>query len=167
VRTYQHVMVALDQAEDGRKIIEQAGDVARRYGARITLLHVVDQRALSAGGEADVPLFGIEGGTTAGEAERVLTEPQPVPFSLDNRLMAQARAFLGMVAEHAGGVQIDTLAIASPTIGRAIVVTARQRTVDLLVCGAHHRHGLALFTPSPIDGVVHHLPCDVLLVRLP
>lgn len=166
-RTYRHVMVALDEADVSHAVAEQALDLAHRYSARLTLLHVVDQRALGGGGEADVPLFGMEGGTTETDARRTLTEPQPVPFSTDDRLMAQARAFLGSVAEHLGGGQIGTIAIASATIGHAIVATAHEHAVDLLVCGAHDRHGLQLFLPSAVDGVVHHLPCDVLLVRLP
>lgn len=165
-RTYRHLMVALDQAEDCHKIAERAVDVARRYGARITLLHVVDQRALAAGGEADVPLFGMEAGE-ARQATGAQTEPQPVPFSTDDRLLVQARGFLGTVVERLGDAQIETMVVPSATVGHAIVVAARQHEADLLVCGAHHRHGLALFLPSPVDGVVHHLPCDVLLVRLP
>ncbi len=39
--------------------------------------------------------------------------------------------------------------------------------VDLLVCGAHHRHGRTLLTLSSVDPVVHEIPCDLLLVRLP
>lgn len=166
-RAYRHVMVALDEADASHAVAEQALDLARHYHARLTLLHVVDLRALASGGEADVPLFGMEGGTPEDVAKRAITEPQPVPFSTDDRLMAQARAFLGSVAEHLGDGQIRTLAVASATIGHAIVATAHEHAVDLLVCGAHDRHGLQLFLPSAVDGVVHHLPCDVLLVRLP
>jgi universal stress protein A len=166
-RTYRHVMVALDQADTAHAIAEQSLDLARRYDARLTLLHVVDQRTLGSGGEADVPLFGMEGRTGEQDARRALTEPQPVPFSIDDRLMSRARAFLGAVAEHLGEGRIETLAIASATVGHAIVTAAREHAVDLLVCGAHDRHGLERFLPSPAGGVVHHLPCDLLLVRLP
>jgi universal stress protein A len=165
-RGYRHVMAALDEAEAWHGVAEQALEVAQRYGARLTLLHVVDQRVLTAGGEADVPLFGLAGPQTEEQAERALTEPSPVPFSIDDRLMAQARSFLGAVVEHLGNGRIETLAVASSTIGHEIVATARRLSVDLLVCGTRDRHGLSLFMPSPVDGIVHHLPCDVLLVRL-
>lgn len=166
-RSYQHVMAALDAAEAMHAVAGQALEVARRYGAKLTLLHVVDQRALSGGGEADVPLFGMEDRRADVAAASAPGEPQPVPFSIDDRLMAQARGFLGALVEQLGDAQIETLAVASSTLAHGIVTVTRQRGVDLLVCGAHDRHGLALFLPSPVDGVIHHLPCDVLLVRLP
>jgi nucleotide-binding universal stress UspA family protein len=161
-------MVALDEAEEWHIIAERAAEIARRFDAPLTLLHVVDQRALSAGGEADVPLFGMSRSETEEQAERALTEPQPVPFSTDDRLMAQGHRFLAAVTEHlregrAPGAEV----VASSSVAAEVVATARRLEADLLVCGAHHRSGLALFSSSATDRVVHHLPCDVLLVRLP
>jgi universal stress protein A len=159
-------MVALDHSDDAIAIARRGLEIARRYGAKLSLMHVVDQRALVAGGEAGVPLFGIKGGETVRDVESTLTDPQPVPFSTDDRMVVQAERFLQAIAGELGASDVDTHVTASSSIARQVILTARQLAVDLLVCGAHHRHGLALFLPSPVDGIIHHLPSDVLLVRL-
>ena len=161
---YQHVMVALDESEAWHAIAERAADFAQRFQARLTLLHVVDQRALTAGGEADVPLFGMDDGRGL---PVVPGEPAPVPFSLDDRLMASARQFLGMVAEHLPDSKAEGVVVASSTIAHAIAASARRRGVDLLVCGAHRRHWFDAWLGSPAQGVMHEMPCDLFLVRLP
>ncbi len=163
---YRHIMVALDQTDDAAPLAARGLAIAERHGARLTLMHVVDQRALTSGGEVDVPLFGLGAGGKNAAADGSQTEPQPVPFSTDDRLIVQAERFLHEIAGHLGGVEVGISVAASGSIPRQIIVTAHQLSVDLLVCGAHHRHGLALFMPSAIDGIIHHLPCDVLLLRL-
>ncbi|MBL8666454.1 MAG: universal stress protein [Rhodospirillales bacterium] len=165
---YRHVMAAVDQTDDAAALAARGLAIAQRHGARLTLMHVVDQRALTSGGEVDVPLFGLGAGgknaaATGGGSQ---TEPQPVPFSTDDRLIVQAEQFLQEIAGHLGEAEVGISVAASGSIPRQIVRTAHELSVDLLVCGAHHRHGLALFMPSAIDGIIHHLPCDVLLLRL-
>lgn len=161
---YKHIMAAVDQTDDAATLAGRCLAVARRHGARMTLMHVVDQRALDSGGEVDVPLFGL--GTRAQDAGSGLTDPQPVPFSTDDRLMQQAERFLQAIVARLEDPGIAVHVTASSSIPRQIVRAAHELSVDLLVCGAHHRHGLA-FVPSPVDGIIHHLPCDVLLLRLP
>ena len=163
---YKHVMVAVDQSDDAAAVAHRALAVARRFGAKLTLMHVVDQRALTAGGEADIPMFGMRDKISIDEIGKELTEPQPVPFSTDDRLIVQSQSFLEAIAAELGEPDIGTHVAASSSIPRQIIRVATELKVDLLACGAHHRHGLALFLPSPVDGIIHHLPCDVLLLRL-
>ena len=164
---YRHVMLAVDQTDDAAALAARGLAVARRFGAKLTLMHVVDQRALIGGGEVDVPLFGLGERAQDAAAGKSLVEPQPVPFSTDDRLIVQAERFLRTIASELGEAGTAVHVTASSAIPRQIVRAAHDLAVDLLVCGAHHRHGLALFVPSPVDGIIHHLPCDVLLLRLP
>ncbi|MBK8209690.1 MAG: universal stress protein [Rhodospirillales bacterium] len=164
---YQHVMVALDESEEWHAVVDRASDLARRFGARLTLLHVVDQRALAGGGEADVPLFGMDEGRSNRAAAPSTSDPAPVPFSLDDRLMAQAQRFLAAVAGHVPDVPTEGVVVASSTIAHAIAESARRRGVDLLVCGAHRGHWFGALVGSPVGRVVREMPCDLLLVRLP
>jgi universal stress protein A len=37
---------------------------------------------------------------------------------------------------------------------------------NLLICGAHDKHGLALLRASTADALFHNMPCDILAVHL-
>ena len=163
---YTHVMVAIDVSDDAVLVAHRALAVAQRCGARLSLMHVVDQRALAAGIETDIPMFGMSERISEQQAEKALTDPSPSAFSTDDRLLTSAEGFLDTVAAQLGAADVATHVVASSSIAREVITVARRLQVDLLVCGAHHRHALALFFPSPVDGIIHHLPCDVLLVRL-
>lgn len=139
VADYKHVLVALDVGEEWHLVAVRALEVARRYGARLTLLHVVD------GHDPEAPV--TPDGTEA--------------------LTAEAGRFLDAVAAHLRFAGVDKRVVVASPIGRQIVILATEMKVDLLVCGAHHRHGRALLTLSPLDPVVREIPCDLLLVRLP
>lgn len=164
---YKHVMAAVDESEEWHAVAERARDMSRLFGARLTLMHVVDQRALAGGGEADVPLFGMDERRRDRAAAPSTSDPAPVPFSLDDRLMAQARQFLADVAAHVADVPAEGVVVASSTIAHAIAESARRRGVDLLVCGAHRQHWFEALLGSSAGRVVHEMPCDLLLVRLP
>jgi universal stress protein A len=160
-------MAAVDESEEWHAVAERAADMSRLFSARLTLMHVVDQRALGSGGEVDVPLFGMAEQRRERAAQPSTSDPAPVPFSLDDRLMAQARQFLAVVAGHLPDIPAEGVAVASSTIAHAIAQSARRRGVDLLVCGAHRRHWFEALLGSSAGRVVHEMPCDLLLVRLP
>lgn len=164
---YQNVMVALDESEEGHTVAARAADLAQRFEARLTLLHIVDQRALAGGGEVDVPLFGLDEREGQKAVAPSASDAAPVPFSLDDRLMAQARQFLGLVAERLPDVRAEGVVVASSTIPHAIATCARRRGIDLLVCGAHQRHWFDMLSGSAVGNIVQEMPCDLLLVKLP
>ena len=78
---YRHVMLAVDQTDDAAALAARGLAVARRFGAKLTLMHVVDQRALIGGGEVDIPLFGLGERAQDAAAGKSLVEPQPGPRS--------------------------------------------------------------------------------------
>ena len=141
---YKHVMVAVDQTDDAAALARRALGVARDFGASLTLMHVVDQRALSAGGEADIPIFGMSGKSSADVISKEVIEPQPVPVSTDDHLMVHAQRFLKAIAAGLGELEPAIHVVASSSIPRQIIRVAQELEIDLLICGAHHRHGLAL-----------------------
>ena len=48
--TYQHVLVAADFSEDALQVGERAKEVARQSGARLSLIHVVEDVNIGLGG---------------------------------------------------------------------------------------------------------------------
>lgn len=159
---YTHILVAADLAVDHEKVLPRAKQLARTFGAKLTLVHVVDERA--AGGELQMPIDGE------------LTEPGsplprgtgPIPTGIDyggHRLERAAQALLDQLARESGLPDVTTEVVASTTIGPVIVEIARERAVDLIVVGGRARAWLSWLFGGTTDAVVHRAPCDVLVVH--
>jgi universal stress protein A len=144
MNNYKHILLAVDFFEQCEAVIYRAKDLAERYQAKLSIVHVVDSLPISDAG------YGAD-----------------IPFNLDltAELMDSAKKRL---AELAKKLLIPDncqwLEMGSPNA--EIVRIARENQVDLIVVGSHGRHGLALLLGSTANGVLHYAPCDVLAVRL-
>lgn len=144
--TYQHVLFAADFSEDALQVGERAKEVARQSGARLSLIHVVE----------DVNI-GLGGGY---ELLPVLSE---LP---DQVLLQEAQAALGALAEKLGLDSVEKWVVNALSTKEGILGAAREHGADLIVVGSHGRHGLALLLGSTANAVLHGAPCDVLAVRI-
>lgn len=157
---YSHILVAADLAADHEKIMPRATDLARVFGAKLTLLHVVDER--EAGGELQMP---IEGGLTEpGSALPKGSASGAIDYG-GHRLERTAQAFLDDLARASGLPDVTTEVVASSAVARSIVRIAAERAVDLIVVGSRTREGLDWLFGSTTDAVVRRAPCDVLVVH--
>ena len=159
---YTHILVAADLATDHEKILPRATGLAQVFGAKLTLLHVVDER--EAGGELQMPIEGE------------LSEPgsplpkgtAPVSSAIEyggHRLERTAHAFLDDLARESGVRDVATEVVASSAVAGSIVRIAQDRAVDLIVVGGHSREGLEWLFGTTADAVVRRAPCDVLVVH--
>ncbi|HHB11972.1 MAG TPA: hypothetical protein ENK62_02075 [Chromatiales bacterium] len=143
-RDYRHVVAAVELAPGARAVVAQAAAVARRYGARLTLLTSVD----------DLPFYDqLEGPTF------------PDPMELLEELRTAAQRRLHELAGDLGGVQAETAVETGPP-QLAVVDFAGEHGADLLVLGSRVRHGLGRLLGTVTHGVLNDAPCDVLVVRL-
>lgn len=140
---YRHLLLATDFAPESRHVGRRAVELAHRYGARLSLLHVVDY----------VPLELSN--------DMMLAEPVDV----DGRLVEEARQNLERLAVELGQGDAQRWVTLGST-GAEIKRTAEEHGVDLIVVGSHGRHGLALLLGSTANAVLHGAPCDVLAVRV-
>jgi universal stress protein A len=140
---YRHILLAVDLSPDADAIGQRAADLARRLGAELSLLHVVEQVPVDPANDVMVP-------------ERVL---------LDNQLVESAREALDALARRLGMTDSPRLVELGVTKNEIIRI-AREQGTDLIVVGSHERHGLSLLLGSTANAVLHHAPCDVLAVRL-
>jgi universal stress protein A len=141
---YKHVLLAVDFFEQDQLVANRAKDLADKYQAKISVVHVIDSLLVTDAG------YGTE-----------------IPFNLDltAELMAVAKKRLADLAEKLAVSQDNLwLEIGSPK--SEIIRVAEENDVDLIVVGSHGRHGLALLLGSTANGVLHHAQCDVLAVRL-
>ena len=147
---YTHILVPVDGSPTSDRGLEEAVKLARLTGARLRLMHVVDQLIHSAGMEgfgamtADLIPLLREGG------ERVLKT-------------AKARV-------EASGVPVET-ALLDSFAGRVcdlVVAEATNWHADLIVLGTHGRRGVGrVFMGSDAEQIVRLATTPVLLVRLP
>lgn len=141
---YQHILLAVDLTEHSQRVAQQALDLARRYQARLSLLHVVD----------NLPI-----------ADSVYGPVIPFDVDITDQLVDTARKRLSAMAEQLN-IPSDSqwLEIGSPRL--EIIRVAEEAEVDLIVVGSHGRHGLGLLLGSTANAVLHHAKCDVLAVRV-
>jgi len=143
----RRILCPIDFSETSRAALRWAVELARRFSAELTLLHVYQ-----------APTLSMPDGMVVGGPD-VLTD---IAHQVDESLRAwrdEAEA-LG-----ATGVSIDsTLGATYPEITRY----AADRAVDLIVIGTHGRTGLAhALLGSTAEKVVRHAACPVVTVRAP
>jgi universal stress protein A len=142
VPVYQHVLVAIDLGENSATVLQHAAPVAEMCDARLTVLHVVNY-------------------SPSPDIDYVI----PPSDETEKKLIQAAEQRLQELLER----EALTSGVATIVIsGRPKVEIARvadREKVDLIVVGAHGRHGLTGLLGSTTDRVLHHATCDVLTVR--
>ncbi len=142
---YQHILLAVDYSVHSGAIARRAKDLAEKYQAKLSVIHVLD----------NIPMPDTGYGTV-------------IPLDEDS-------GYDLLEAEKARFVQIgDQLDIAQAnrwliwgTPKQEIVRFAERESIDLIVVGSHGRHGLALLLGSTANSVLHYAGCDVMAIRLP
>ena len=140
---YRHILLATDLAADGEAVAERAQSLAQFYGAKLSILHVVDA----------IPLyFGNE---------LVLPETQEIEAAMVERARERLAALTAKLGLAAGDGHVR-----SGVTKLEIVGFVEEEGVDLIVVGSHTRHGLGHLLGSTANAVLHSVPCDVLAVRV-
>lgn len=142
---YRHLLLATDFSQAGTHAATRASDLARRYQAELSIIHVVE----------NLPLLDSSFGPTV-----------PFDAELSDRIVAAARNRLAALADQLG-IPEQRRWIELDSATAEIIRVAREQEVDLIVVGSHGRHGLGLLLGSTASAIVHHAGCDVLAVRLP
>jgi len=141
--TYSKILVAVDLSPDARVVAERARELMQLYGASLTLIHVVE------------PLVYMED-----------YELKPaLPLETERNLEQRAHAFLDSLAADIG---LDTgeKVVKVGATKREILNYARASGIDLIVIGAHGRHGIAVLLGSTANAVLHGTHCDVMCIRV-
>lgn len=144
MESYKHILLAADFSEHGEAVAERAKDLAEKYQAKLSIVHVMDNLLIT----------DAAYGST-------------IPFDLDltAELMAAAKKRLANLADKLNIAEdCRWMETGSPKL--EIIRVAEENNVDLIVVGSHGRHGFALLLGSTANGVLHHAQCDVLAVRL-
>ncbi|HYP52671.1 MAG TPA: universal stress protein [Pyrinomonadaceae bacterium] len=141
------ILLPTDFSECARHALPAAAGLARRMGARLICLHVV---------EPMVPTVGFT----------PIAEPLPLA-DLSEQLEDSAERELPKLArcEECAGLDVEDV-IARGEAASEIVRVARERGVDLIVISSHGRTGLGrMLFGSTAESVVRHAHCPVLVVK--
>jgi nucleotide-binding universal stress UspA family protein len=139
VRPFQTILLATDLTAASREATQRAIDLARRLGARLLIVNVLEKRRLVGGGAH----------------ERV------------DQARAEREAHLVAVVREAraAGVTAEFL-VWEGDPGGSIAAAAEAENADLVVVGTRGRSGAGrILLGSVSDHVVRHAACPVLVVR--
>ena len=140
---YNRILVAVDLSPDSRLVAARAHELAQLYGASLSLIHVVE------------PLVYMED-----------YELKPaLPLETERNLEKQAHAFLESLAGDVGLGAAERIVRVGAT-KHEILDHAKARGFDLIVTGAHGRHGIASMLGSTANALLHGTHCDILCVRV-
>ena len=144
---FKAILVATDFSECAGAAFKVAQKLARRFEAKLVLLHVIQQQ------------------TVLRVAEHLKVEPD----SLLPEFREEAQRRLDEFIEAYGGPGLDVSSMVSVGLPfQEIAVISRDLAVDLIVMGGYGRSGRGpieeVFFGSTAEKVVRLLPCPVLCV---
>ncbi|HEX4940775.1 MAG TPA: universal stress protein [Candidatus Kapabacteria bacterium] len=139
---YTHILLAADFNQESDIVVKRAKALAGTFGAKLSLVHVLEPISIAYGGEFPVDLG-----------------------DLHKELEKQAQTQLAALGDQLG-VAAENRYLEVGITEKEILRVAKAHGVDLIVMGSHGRHGLALLLGSTANAVLHHADIDVLAVRV-
>ena len=147
---YKRILVAVDGSDTSELVLRQAIELARAHGARLRLVHVVDELGVKLEPTRTLDDFWR---AARKAAERILDQ-------------ARARALKAGIEPETKLLEIRTLGALVRRVATVIVAESERWRADLVVIGTHGRRGLSkLVLGSVADGVVRTCGRPVLLIR--
>ena len=147
LKPYGHILVAVDLLSNSDLAIQRGLELAKFYGASLSLVHVLEQTSF-VGSSYDI------------------TIPDYNSMEVDQMIFDRSVSHMNEIAAGLNypDIQHDVL---WGTPKSTIVSYALAQKADLIVVGSHGRHGFARLLGSTATGVVHSAKCDVVVVKLP
>ncbi len=147
--TYKRILVAVDGSLASNLGLREAIRLAKGQGARLQLVHMVDQQSAFSGDEV----------------RSVLTELLPALRRAGQRILRNAQA---LVRRHGLGCTVTLIESPMGPAAPAVVRQAKKWHAQLIVIGTHGRRGVRrLVLGSDAEEIVRTSPVPVLLVRAP
>jgi universal stress protein A len=144
VSKYSLMLTAVDFSAQSENLTARAVQLRDLFGARLSLLHVVEYLPMAYSGDLVLP----EG------------------LDLEQELLDVASRQMAALGERLG-VAAEDCHVEIGNTGHTILRVAEERGADLILVGSHGRHGLAVLLGSTARSVLNGAHCDVLAVRVP
>ncbi|TMH10781.1 MAG: universal stress protein [Betaproteobacteria bacterium] len=145
---YRRILVPIDGSATSTRGLTEAIKLAKLTGARIKVVHVVDEISFATSMEA--------AGTYSGEVAELLRES-------GEKILQHAKS---RVAKNGLRVDAELFDSFAGRVCDLVVDAARAWRADLIVLGTHGRRGIGrLMLGSDAELIVRSAPVPVLLVR--
>lgn len=141
---YQHILLATDLSEQSMALARHAHTLAQLWQAKLSAVHVVDYGPMMYGGGE----FAI-----------------PMDANIESNLEIEAKQKLHEQSNQFGITDADQWILHGQT-NDEIITLAKKIKVDLIIVGGHDQRWLNLLFGSTANSIIHHMPCDVLTIRL-
>lgn len=143
-----HIVVTSDLSTEALRPLSAVTALAKELGARITLLHVVEDVKASPRGAPLAPAVSAPGVGKRAEEARVALEEQA------NRLRPE--------------LAVDVAVLTAEDVPKAIASYAEEHGADLIALSTHGRSGLRhMVLGSVAEGVLRHSAVPVLSFHRP
>ncbi|MEM2118705.1 MAG: universal stress protein [Candidatus Bathyarchaeia archaeon] len=154
---FEKILVPIDGSENSLKALEKATQIAKKFGGKITLLHVYSA--------ATQPLIIPE---PTGLSSHVIPIMTPTEISKIAEAAKQAGNRIlddGENRVKAAEVEVEKMLVEGHAV-HEIVKIAKEGNYDLIILGARGiSHIKEMFLGSVTDGVIHHATCPVLVIK--
>ena len=160
---YRHILVPTDFSPAAQRALGYACEEATHHQAKLTLLHVLQHRPAT---EVYYVKAAPQSSTGYAEfGERLPMFPPAAPETIRREYQEEALVQLhDLVPASFTGPWEAQVAAGDPA--EAIVRTAAELDVDLIVMATHGRTGLPhILLGSVAEKVLRHAPCPVLTVK--
>jgi nucleotide-binding universal stress UspA family protein len=145
----KQILVATDFSEPSEAALQYGRELARTFGAQLTVLHACENIAARA--------YGADG--------FVFAEPE---LQRDVEAAARKQMDALLTDEDRNVLKANSVVLTANSTAASIVNFARETSTDLIVMGTHGRGAVAhLLMGSVAERVVRTAPCPVLTVRHP
>ena len=153
---FEKILVPLDRSEHSRRALDVAIQIAKKFGGRITLIHVysvVVTRVVMPEPSTLTPSVPIM-------PEAYVSKLAEVAREAGSRILAG-----GKQRVKAEKVEVDAM-LREGHVVQEIIRVSKEGNFDLIVMGARGVSRIReMLLGSVTDGVMHHVRCPVLVVR--
>ena len=143
---YRNILVPLDGSKRAEAILPHVEDLAKRYGAKVILLSIV-------------------------EFEPLIIAPEPMYSGFDpqnrQQRIQEVESYLAGWQKKFQKKDIETeIIVGDGPVVQEIITCAEQKAVDLIAMASHGRTGLArVFYGSVAAGILQRVDRPLLLIR--
>ncbi len=137
MKTYKHLLLAIDVYENDDALVEEALQLVKRHNGTLSVVHVAPQVISSVPYAYDFQVSLVE------HAQKQL-EQLKSKFKFTD---SQMHLLNGQPKQE-------------------VTALAKKIGADLIVCGSHGKHGFGLILGSTANGILHFAGVDVLTIRI-